>query len=52
MKILTNILAKIDNTLTRGALSYINKVSHTLYPKTYLEDEDDDGEDNEPILFI
>ncbi|WP_157366740.1 hypothetical protein [Aquimarina agarilytica] len=52
MKTLTNILAKIDNSLTKGALAYINKVSHTLYPKTHLKDEEEDEEDNEPFLFI
>jgi len=50
MKTLKNILNIIDLLLTRWAKSYIHSVSRTLYPRPDLEEDDDD--DNEPILFI
>ena len=46
-----NYLKKINEYLEKYSLSYINKVSGTLYPKPHLKD-DEDEDDDEPILFI
>ena len=50
MKTIISIIKKIDTLLTKWFEGYIYRVSKTLYPKPYLEDEDEDDED--PILFI
>ncbi len=52
MKTLKHIGRHIDRLLTRWAIHYINKVSGALYPKTYLEEYEENDEDNDPILFI
>lgn len=57
MKTLKNISNYIDNILTKWSIDYIDKVSKTLYPKPHLKDDDkpkeeEENEDNEPILFI
>ncbi len=49
MKTITIIIRKIDAILSQWFENYIYKVSKTLYPKTHLDDEEDD---DEPILFI
>lgn len=50
MKNFTQIIKVIDKIITLWLESYILKVSKTLYPKTYLDEEDED--DDDPILFI
>lgn len=53
MKTLKKIGNKIDQLLTQWSLNYIEKVSKTLYPKPYLdENEDNDHEDDDTHLFI
>jgi len=48
MKTVITILKRIDAILSQWFENYIHKVSKTLYPKPYLEDDEDD----DPILFI
>lgn len=50
MNIIITILRIIDKLLEKITLRYIDKVTRTLYPKPHLEDDDED--DNDPILFI
>jgi len=51
MKTITTIFKKIDDILTIWSKNYIDKVTRTLYPKPYLEDDEDEDDEN-PILFI
>ena len=52
MKTIKNILKNIDQILARCAKSYIHKVSRTLYPRPDLEDDEEDDNDSDPLLFI
>jgi len=52
MKTIITILKRIDIILSQWFENYIGRVSKTLYPKPYLEDDEEDEDRDEPILFI
>lgn len=48
MKTLKFIRNKANKYLERKALSYINKVTKSLYPKPHLEEDDND---HHPMIY-
>lgn len=52
MKTINNIIKNTDRILTKWSTSYIHSVSKTLYPRPHLEKDNNDDNDDEPMLFI